>query len=284
MTRVEPSIDSDADCQHSWAPPPSRATLAWRDLAEGLQKSWLWTELALQDIRLRYRGSMLGPFWLTISTTVMVVAMGVLYAKIFRMDVTSYLPFLAVGLVLWQFVSQLVIDGCFTFLAVAGIMQQVRLPYSLHAYRLVCRNLLVLAHNAVIVPVVLLFFHVSIGWDVIAIVPGMLFLCVNGVWVGILFGMLSARFRDVPPIIASLMQMVFFVTPIFWSPDLLGYWKSVGELNPLYAALDIVRAPLLGMPPAPFSWTVVIVGTLLGSTVTFALFARFRGRIAFWVV
>jgi homopolymeric O-antigen transport system permease protein len=248
-----------------------------------LGKSWLWMALAAQDIKLRYRGSILGPFWITVSTIVMVAVMGLLYARLFHTEVANYLPFLTVGLVVWQFVSIVVVEGCNTFLAVHNIIQQVRLPFSLHAYRLVYRNLLVLAHNFAIVPIVLITFRTPVDWHLLTLLPAFSLLAVNGVWVSILLGMVSARFRDVPPIVASFVQVVFFVTPIFWSPDLLGWWKPVAELNPLYAAIDIVRAPLLGAAPAPYSWPVMLGVTGLCGGLTFALFARFRARIAFWV-
>jgi ABC-2 type transport system permease protein/lipopolysaccharide transport system permease protein len=263
--------------------PPSRLLLAASDLVEGLGKSWLWTELALQDIKLRYRGSLLGPLWLTVSTGVMIGAMGVLYARLFHTDVASYLPFLSVGLVLWQFVASVINEGCNTFLAMAGVIQQVRLPYSLHAYRLVCRNLLVLGHTIVIVPIVLLILHVQLGWSLLYVIPAMLLLTLTGVWVSVLLGMVSARFRDVAPIVANFIQVVFFVTPIFWSPDLLGVWKPLAQLNPLFAAIDLVRAPLLGGVPQLNSWLVMVGLTLVGGGITFVLFARFRSRIAFWV-
>jgi ABC-type polysaccharide/polyol phosphate export permease len=240
-------------------------------------------ELAWQDIRLRYRGSMLGPFWLTMSTIVMVCAMGFLYAKLFHVEASSYLPFLAAGLVVWQFVASLITEGCGTFTAVQSVIQQVPLPFSVHAYRLVCRNLLVLAHNVVIIPIVLWFFGIVPDWGVLWIVPALIVLCANGVWISILFGMLSARFRDVPPIVGSFVQVVFFVTPVFWKPDALGVWKPLGELNPLFAAIDVIRAPLLGIPLAPYTWVVLLPVTAIGSLATFAIFARFRSRIAFWV-
>ncbi len=239
--------------------------------------------LAVQDIKLRYRGSILGPFWITVSTVVMVVAMGVLYARLFHSEVAVYLPFLTIGLVLWQFISTVVTEGCTTFLAEHGIIQQVRLPFSLHAYRVVYRNLLVLGHNFAIVPLVLVTFRTPVDWHVITVLPAIFLLAVNGVWLSMLFGMVSARFRDVPPIVASFLQVVFFLTPIFWSPDLLGYWKPLAELNPFFAAIDIVRAPLLGSPPEPYSWPVMLGVTVLCGGAAFAFFARFRGRIAFWV-
>lgn len=239
--------------------------------------------LAVQDIRLRYRGSILGPFWMTVSTVVMVVAMGVLYARLFHSDVAVYLPFLTVGLVLWQFISTMVTEGCTTFLAERSTIQQVRLPFSLHAYRVVYRNLLVLGHNFAIVPIVLATFRTPLDWRVVTVLPAVFLLAVNGVWVSMLFGMVSARFRDVPPIVASFLQVVFFLTPIFWSPDLLEYWRPLAELNPFFAAIDIVRAPLLGSVPAPYSWPVMLGVTVLCGGATLAFFARFRGRIAFWV-
>jgi ABC-type polysaccharide/polyol phosphate export permease len=277
------SIEDSAPLGAELTAQPSRAQQAVIDLCEGFAKSWLWTALAMQDIKLRYRGSLLGPLWLTVSTVVMIATMGLLYPKLFHTEVSKYLPFLSVGLILWGFVSTLITDGCTTFVAVAGIIQQVRLPYSLHVYRLVYRNIVVLAHSVVILPVVLLIFRTPIGWDVIMVVPAAILLAVNGVWIAFLLGMLSARFRDVPPIVGSFLQVVFFLTPIFWSPDLLGKWKTLAELNPLFVAVDVMRAPLLGTAPGTYSWLVLCVMTVIGCTVAFVVFARFRSRIAFWV-
>jgi ABC-type polysaccharide/polyol phosphate export permease len=272
-------LDADLD----WPPTPSTVTQAWRDLVEGLSRAWLWTALAGQDIKLRYRGSLLGPFWITISTCIMIGAMGFIYAKLFHTDVASYMPFLTVGLILWTFVASLITEGCGTFMSVQSIVQQVAMPFSLHVYRLICRNLLVLAHSVPIIPIVLWIFHVTPDWRVVWILPAIFVISLNGVWISMFFGILSCRFRDVPPIVASFVQVVFFVTPVFWPPEALGPWRLLGELNPIFAAIDVVRAPLLGTPMAPHSWTILLLVTVVGCAGTFAVFARFRDRIAFWV-
>ena len=261
----------------------SRSTKAARDFVDGLTKSWLWMSLAMQDIKLRYRGSLLGPFWITLGTTVTVAAMGILYARMFHMDVSSYLPFLTSGLVLWQFVSTLITESCSSFVAMSGIIHQIQLPYSVHVYRVVWRNLLVLAHNLIVIPPVLFLCGAHVDWHVAVIFPAIVLLALNGVWCGILLGMISARYRDVPPIVTSFLQVIFFVTPIFWSPDLIGAWGPFVELNPWFAAIDVVMAPLVGKPVAPFSWYILLVTTVIGSGCTFLFFARFRSRIAFWV-
>lgn len=263
--------------------PPSRAEAAWRDLAEGGTKSWLWTTLAMQDIRQRYRGSMLGPFWLTISTLIMVVAIGFIYSRLFHMEITTYLPYLAIGLILWQFISTSVIEGCHIFLGAESVIQQVPIPFSVHAYRAVCRNLIVLAHNVIIIPFGMLVFQIPPSLRLVEVLPAVALLAIDCLWIGILFGMLSARFRDIPPIVASFLQIVFMVTPIFWPIDTLGDWKPLAEFNPAFAAVDVIRAPMLGAPTNPWSWPVLIGLSVVGGVGTFAIFARFRGRIAYWI-
>jgi ABC-2 type transport system permease protein/lipopolysaccharide transport system permease protein len=261
----------------------SRMTAAWADLVEGISKSWMWSAMAMQDIKMRYRGSLLGPFWLTISMVIMVAAMGLIYARMFNMEITHYLPFLTVGLVIWNFVSSVIIEGCQTFLSAQNIITQVRIPFSVHAWRTVYRNLIVLAHNMVIIPFVLIIFSVPVAWTVVFIVPAMIILTINGIWVSILLGMISARYRDVPPIVMNFVQVIFFITPIFWPPEALGIWMQALPLNPLFAAVDVVRAPLLGSTPLPYSWIVLLIVTVVGCVSTFSLFAKFRPRIAYWV-
>ncbi len=263
--------------------PPTRVSLAWRDLVDGLHMFWLWGSLAFQDIRLRYRGSMLGPFWLTITTAIMVTAMGLVYAELFKINMRQYFPYIACGIVFWNFINTLIVDGCDAFLGSSGVIQQVKLPFSVQVYRVVLRNLIVLLHNIIIIPVVLLLFGVPLGFYSLMFVFGIAVVVVNGVWMAILFGMLSARFRDIPPIIASLVQIGFFITPVFWSPELLGKYGFYATLSPFASALDVIRAPLLGHAYAMASWPVLGIVTLVGWSITFAMYARFRGRLAYWV-
>jgi ABC-2 type transport system permease protein/lipopolysaccharide transport system permease protein len=265
-----------------WPAPPTRARIALDDIATGAAKSWMWTTMAIQDIRLRYRGSVLGPFWLTISTVVMVGSMGVIYSALFHMEMKTYLPYLTIGLITWGFISGAVSEGCQTFLGAEGIIQTVPMPFSVHAYRAVFRNLIVLAHNFVLIPIGLLIFQVTIDWRVLEIIPALLLYAVNGLWLSILFGMLSARFRDVPPIVANFMQVLFFITPIIYPIASLGKWKVIADLNPAFAAIDVVRAPLIGVATNSYSWPILIATTIVGCTGTFMIFAHFRSRIAYW--
>jgi homopolymeric O-antigen transport system permease protein len=252
------------------------------DIREGLQRNWMWIALAMQDIKMRYRGSILGPFWLTISTLVMIAAIGSIYPRILHIPASDYLPYLATGLVIWSLLASLINEGCSTFLSVQHIIRQVRLPFSLHAFHSVFRNLVVFAHSFIVIPLVIIIFSVPITWTIIWIVPGMMLITINGVWLSILLGMASARFRDIPPIVNSFVTVAFFATPVFWHPQSLGVERWVVDYNPLFAALDVIRAPILGVTPSPYSWPVLLVTTAVGSVFTFLFFARWRARISYW--
>ena len=260
-----------------------RIAAATKDLVDGFGKRWIWSQIAWQEIRQKYRGSVLGPFWLTVTTLVMVSAMGVLYSHLLNANIDVYIPYLTTGLVLWQFIAATINDGCETFISMRGVILQLPMPFSIYAYRAVYRNLIALAHNLILVPFVLLLFHVPVNWHIVLFLPGLLLVCLNGVWISLLLGLISARFMDIKPIVSSFLQIVFFVTPVFWPADALGRWKILAELNPLFAAVDITRSPLLGTPIAPYSWWVAIATLLIGSAVSFAFFARFRSRIAYWL-
>ena len=115
------------------------------------------------------------------------------------------------------------------------------------------------------------------------VLPGLVLVAANAVWVGLLLGMVCARFRDVPQIVTSLLRPVFFLTPIIWKPELLGKRMGFVDMNPFFHFIELVRAPLLGQVPAPLTWTVVLAITAGGWLVTFLFFRRFRSRIPYWV-
>ena len=262
---------------------PSQATLAVLDLAEGVRAHHLWHLLAWQDIRRLYRRSVLGPFWLTVSMGALVGALGSLYGMLFEVESADYVPFLALGFIIWTLISGVITDGCKAFITAEGIIKHVGLPLSIHVYRLLWRHLIILFHNAAVFVVVAAVFAVWPGWTGLLALPGVVLLCLNGIWAGLLLGIVSARFRDVPPIVTSIVRICFFVTPIIWMPELLPARTLVLDANPFFHLVEVVRAPLLGQMPGLASWTAVLVMTAAGWLVTFVFFRRYRRRIAYWV-
>jgi lipopolysaccharide transport system permease protein len=265
----------------------TRVRLAASDLAETARLWRLVWALAFLDIRLRYRGSVLGPFWLTLSTAIMIGALGFVYSRLFHTDLHSYLPFLSLSLVLWNnFIAALVSDSCTGYTTADAMIRAMRMPLSLHAARVVVRNILILAHNVIVIVAVFAIMDTWPGRVAAMAIPGFMLWIVDALAVAMLLGGFCARFRDVPPIAASIMQIAFFVSPIIWSPQILKN-RGIGVIllnwNPFYALLEIVRAPLLNQMPSANTWGSAL-GYSAGLLVLTALFfVRARGRIAFWV-
>lgn len=270
--------------QSSDSSPVARQRLAALDVREGFGLWRLFVTLGWLDIRLRYRGSLLGPFWLTLSTGVMVAALGVLYSALFKMETREYIPFLALSMVLWGYVSGVVGDACYCFTQAEGMIRSTRMPYTLHAARTVVRTMLVLAHNVVVIVAVYAVFDVWPGWAALWAVPGLAVWAVDGLAACMLLGSLCARFRDIPPIVGSIMQIAFFITPVIWKPELLhGSQADWLVFNPFYAVLEIVRGPLLGTPAGAEVWASALGYSALLLLAAWAVFCRVRARLAFWV-
>ncbi|MBS0993468.1 ABC transporter permease [Gluconobacter cerinus] len=262
----------------------SPAARAWDDF-RGACKLWrLGVMLGWLDIKLRYRGSALGPFWLTITSAIMVASMGVLYSRLFHQDMKVYLPFLALSLTLWQTgLSSLLQESCTSFLDAESIIRSSRLPLLLQAIRVVVRNAIVFAHN-IIVPVgVFAIYHVWPGSTALLALPSLLLWGLDGFAACMLLGSLCARFRDVPPIIGALLQIVFYVTPVIWQPQQLAGKARYLLYNPFYALLEVVRAPLLGHIPSIGVWLVALLTSAVFWVIAIWAFVRVRSRLVFWI-
>jgi lipopolysaccharide transport system permease protein len=262
---------------------PQRLLRAVQDLTSGMRRWRLAVALARLDIRNRYRGSVLGPFWMTASTAIMVAGIGVLYSALFKMDLREYLPFLAVSLLVWNTINQIVTDACTSFIMSEGVIRQMPLPYTVHVLRFVMRNAIVAAHSLPLILVVFIICDVYPGLGALASILGLALLAVSTFAAGLFLGMVCARFRDIPQIVTNAMQLAFFLSPVLWKPELLGARQIWLPLNPVYVLMEVIRGPLVEGSASLLIWASAIFYTVLICAAAFAFFVRFRARIAFWV-
>jgi lipopolysaccharide transport system permease protein len=269
---------SDTSIQREWQ------VQARADLRDGLVQWPLWFTIAWMDVRQRYRRSVIGPFWITLSVGIFVTGLGVVYGALFRQDLKTYLPYLAVGVVVWTLVSSLITEGCNTFISAEGAIKQLPVPISVHVFRMVWRNVIVFAHNVMIVVALVLIFNIPVGAATLMAVPGLILIMLSGVGFGLILGVLSARFRDIPLIISNFVQLIFFTTPILWRADTLPPNRDwIARFNPFHYLIEVVRQPLLGQTLPAAAWFVTLAIALLALAVGIAFFTRYRVRIAYWL-
>ncbi|WP_428501203.1 galactan export ABC transporter permease subunit Wzm/RfbD [Pseudonocardia sp.] len=270
-------------------PGPRSWARAFNDLGQGWRQRSLWGYLGWQDIKQRYRRSILGPLWISISMAVIATAMGILYGALFQEDIKTFLPYVATGLLIWNFVQGCILEGSEVFIANEGLIRFLPAPLSLHVYRLVWRQTLFFAHNVIIWVALMIIFPHPLGWASFMAIPAFALLVLNGGWITILSGIIATRFRDIPPIVASLTQLLFFMTPIVWSYDRLrdnpavAERAQIAELNPVMHFVEILRQPMLGDPIVWRHWLVVGVITVVGWGAALVCMRNYRSRVAYWV-
>jgi ABC-type polysaccharide/polyol phosphate export permease/peptidoglycan/LPS O-acetylase OafA/YrhL len=258
---------------------------AWRDIVGGLMRYRLWGRMGWQDIKRRYRRTAVGPFWSTLTLGFYVLAVGVVGAGLFKQDPKTYLPYLASGMIVWTMISMILTEACAMFVLGNTLFRNVRFEYSVLAYALVWRNFILMLHNLIVFFLVALVFKREIfDTTLLYIVPGIFLVLLNGVWIALLVGLLCLRFRDIQPLVITVIQVSMLITPIFWTPDSLqGSLRLIfTQLNPIYRMIDIVRAPLLGQTPTLASYLGVLALAVVGWAVTYAIFRFFRKRIPYW--
>jgi ABC-type polysaccharide/polyol phosphate export permease len=267
--------------------PPTMArhlALAWRDLRVSLIDWRMWLLLGINDIRQRYRRSRLGQFWITLAMATTIVTLGFLYAFLFHQPLADYLPYLGTSFVVWGLLSGIVLDSCTVFISAEGYLRQVPMPKSVFVHRMLVRNAITFLHNVIILPPLFIIFAVPLNWSILVMLVGIALILLNGIWIGLFLGTVCARFRDMPQIMASLVQVAYFLTPVMWRraqlPPRVGW---ISDLNPFQSFLDIVRDPLLGHMPPLIAWKMAGAVTIVGFFATALFFARFRARIIYWL-
>ena len=248
-------------------------------------KHWpAWFMLGNQDIKLRYRRSSLGPLWITISMAVTIYSMGFLYGHLFKINVEHYFPYLATGIIGWSLISTMITESNSIFIESESYIRNQETFLSLFMMRMILRNTIVFLHNIVVFIPLIFIFHLPIGFNMLLIIPGLLLIAINGFCWGSLLAIIGTRYRDFAQIVNSIVQVIFFLTPIMWMPSLLpAKYQWCVLYNPFEQFLNLIRLPMMNQMFGSLTLIIVFAVTLLG----FALYAicmkKHKYNIVFWL-
>ncbi|MBT0726871.1 ABC transporter permease [Rosenbergiella australiborealis] len=244
----------------------------------------LWRTLAWNDVVNRYRRSVLGPFWITLSMATTLLAMGPLYGSLFQLSLQDFMPHLSVGLIFWSLFTGMIIESSTAFNDAAHFIRQTPLPFPLYILRVTWRQLIILLHNLTVLPFVFLFFPPSWSWNMLLIFPALLLTVLFLSSVGLITAILCTRYRDLAPIVTSVMTLLFFITPIIWQLSLLpSKHQRLAQLNPFTHFIELLRGTILGQCPSMLAWVLTSSLALLTALIACFLITKTRTRIAYWI-
>ena len=262
----------------------STASVAFTDLAAGWKARSTWRYLAWNDVKARYRRTVLGPFWSSMQLLAFVIGIGFLYGALFDIPRQQFLPFVALGMLIWQFIQGLVTDATNVFTRSAPFIRSSSRPLSLYCYRGTTGQIIVFLHTLPIVVLVILIAGLRPNFLAICMsTAAVLAVIVNGFFLTLWLGPLAARFHDVPHLVQLFMQMAMFITPVFWNPASLPHPSLFVAWNPFAWLIEAFREPLIGGQLMSWTWTAIIALTIVNFVLGITVFGRTKSKIAYWV-
>jgi ABC-2 type transport system permease protein len=267
------------------AGPRAQFDAAFNDIREGLRRRRNWTYLAVENVKNRYRRTVLGPWWLTLQMAVYIVGIGAVFAKLLHEELKTFLPYVAVGFIAFNLLSGLTRAGDDVFVNGASTLKSTRQPLSSLVLRDVAIEFINFAHNMVLYLVFVVAALVPLSPKMLVALPVVFVIAVNGFFLGLWLGPTVARFRDVQPLVYSILGVIVFFTPVFYRTENLesGVTGLLLALNPFAYLMNAFRAPLIGTPLLASYYIGTAIVTLINVVLGVAAFTRSRSRLPYWL-
>ena len=256
---------------------------AVRDIIDGIKLAPLWSRLAWEQTVARFRRTVLGPFWLTANLLAISLALSLVFGELMGQQWRTNFALIISGILSWTLVGGVLAEAAGVFISAAPLMQTMRLPLSFHILLMMMRNFINFLAQLIALWVVLALFRLGSlpTWHILLGLPIVL---IDGALLSLIVAIPSTRFRDINQTVGFAVQILFFLTPVFWVPSQMHGKKAIlFGLNPFAHMLELIRQPLIGRAPAliHYEWGIGLMVSL--SLVAVALLALYRKRVVFWI-
>jgi lipopolysaccharide transport system permease protein len=256
-----------------------------RDVFQSITLWHIWTRLGLQDVRLKFRRSAIGAAWIFVNLAVMVLSIGFIYANLLGQEPRQFIPYLTIGMILWTYLTNSIVDGGNAFVHAEGYIKQISLPIYVYIFRSFVSITLTMLITMMAFVIVGAIYQIPLRPATLLAIPGLLMVMTTCLLLITIFAHLNARFRDVAHMATVGMQVLFYVTPVIFPAALLRHRRDLSliiELNPMYHLLEVVRQPLLSGVAAGWHSYAAVAGVIavlmLGAA---AVIGAFQRRIVF---
>jgi lipopolysaccharide transport system permease protein len=234
---------------------------------------YFWLSLVKTDLRARYRGSVIGVSWSLVHPIAMTAIICVAFGTLLQQPWEKFAPFLMAGLTFWNYLGTVTVGGCQSFFAAESYIRQYPAPMAIYPLRTMLGGAF---HYTLGVGLVLALGAITHGynspWPVLSLLPTLVLLLLLGWALAILFAVVNVRFRDTHHLSEIGMQILFYMTPVMYPPDLLQNHRKLGTLllfNPLVPFLELLRKPLVESQVPDLS-TYLIAAAIVGLTAVIA--------------
>lgn len=246
--------------------------------------SWrLWHSLAWNDIKQQFQRSRLGFLWAPLLTGIHIAVLTFIFSFINNANAEEFALHVAAGYIIWRFMSELMLEGTRLFIRAEPMLRNSIVPRSLFVFRLTQRHVIQLLLNLTLLPLIFLLYWRAPGPEILFLLIGFPILLVTAPAVGLLTGLAGLRFPDLSQLLAVLIRISFYATPIFWLPERLGPYAHLVWFNPFHHFVQLVRLPLQGVWPDMASVAVTLAITAIAWIGAILLYRAWRPKIGYWL-
>lgn len=213
-----------------------------------------------------------------------VVGISLLYSQLFKVRSSDMVPLVAFGITFWGLLTSYVTGAASNFIQQSQSIKSSTLPISFYIFSSVSQNFLIFLHSAVVL--IPLAFVIDTTPRIICLITvplAITFAVVNGFSLALWLGPLSARYRDVSAAIPIIIQIAMFLSPIFWSPTLLGGRAWIADYNPIAWMIETFRSPILGGDIRLDLWLRLAILTCGNFALGVVVMHRVRDKISYWI-
>jgi lipopolysaccharide transport system permease protein len=150
--------------QSETAFPKGAAIAGFEELLGGIRYWRISHLIGVRDLRHRYARSKLGQLWLTLSTASMIGVLGFVWSLLFNQPIRELMPFIGTSLIIWNYLSQVLIDCTSIFVEQGNLYRNQKMNFSVSIYSVIYKNTIMLAHNLIIIVVLIVAFDVPVNW------------------------------------------------------------------------------------------------------------------------
>ncbi|MFC2950934.1 ABC transporter permease [Marinicaulis aureus] len=258
----------------------------WSRALGDIQDAWsrrlLWTDMAFREFKGKYRGATFGAFWLTLTTAMTAIGLGVLYGYLFGRPLAEHLPYVTCAILSWGLITGFVNSGCAVFVGNANTFKEFPLPSALFAFKLALSQMIAFSYRSIVLVIMLLIFSKSLTPLALLSVVGFLLLVWIGFWSSLALGVINARYRDFGQLVSAFMTFAFFLTPIFWLPDRLNEYAVYLNFNPFFHMIEVIRGPIMGHDNLALHFGFVAAFAVIAPAIGIFVYGKLSHRLAYW--
>ena len=257
---------------------------AFRDIIDGVKLAPLWLRLGWEQTVARFRRTILGPFWLTANLLAISFALSVVFGELMGQNYRSNFAMIISGILSWSLIGGVMGESAGVFISSGPWMQTMRMPLSFYILLMMTKNFINYLAQLIALWIVLALLRLGAPptWHLLIGLPIVL---VNGALLSLILAMPSTRFRDINQTVGFAVQILFFLTPVFWTPSQTQGGRSalLFKLNPFAHMLELIRQPVLGYAPALIHYEWALATTVVLAITAVTMLALFRKRVVFWL-